>query len=508
MFPRTDCEQNIDAKQMHGRVFSGMRWAFWLSALAAPFGAATNLLLARVSPEVIGVYGLLSVYVGLFTSLLYFGGDAVIIRFIPEAEQRDRVPFLFSYGGINLLYLALFVAIVWLWPQLVSSFLGSTIDQHTAVLLVCMAPVPIFFQMAIAALKGLLEITASQLLAKSLTLLSFVCYGALVAVKQSLLIEHPWLLLWGIYFGCAAGLAVFAVFRICRTCSLASLHFYLPKRFWRYALDTQAVSVANFLSGRLDYTLIAGLAGIETLGRYVAIMVFATSLTLVASLFMDTLLPSLLNMLAAQNKEGAIQVFLTHMRILFLVVVLGSCFLIAFAPNIVRLMGASYSDLAALLIAGILPLSLAVPGAYGGTLLASVDQQRLAIWANLLKALIFCAMFFSLRRLNLLYAAVLANGLATLGSSVTLIVLARACAPFYPSIINLWISAACVECTVATIALYRLPLEPAAATGIWLLSAAFFMYFGGYRLPELRQLFQIYLIRSGPPPPPREPARS
>src|SRR5258708_5876811 len=91
------------------RVLSGMRWSVWLSAIAVPFGAAINLLLARVGPETIGVYGLLSVYVGLITAFVYFGGDTVIIHFIPECKREDRSSFLVSY------FLVVFVVLIgWL----------------------------------------------------------------------------------------------------------------------------------------------------------------------------------------------------------------------------------------------------------------------------------------------------------------------------------------------------------------------------------------------------------
>jgi len=66
------------------QIISGMRWSVWLSVLAAPFSYGTTILLGRAGPEVLGAYGLLLIYIGVASSLLYLGGDAVTIKFVPQ----------------------------------------------------------------------------------------------------------------------------------------------------------------------------------------------------------------------------------------------------------------------------------------------------------------------------------------------------------------------------------------------------------------------------------------
>jgi hypothetical protein len=58
------------------------------------------LLLARVSPETIGTYRLLSVYIGLVVAFLYFGGDTVVIKFAPECAAAGRASFFVSYLAV------------------------------------------------------------------------------------------------------------------------------------------------------------------------------------------------------------------------------------------------------------------------------------------------------------------------------------------------------------------------------------------------------------------------
>ena len=82
------------------QIVSGMRWTVWLSAVSIPFSYGTTVLLARTSPEAIGTYGLLSVYIGAVLGLFYLGGDAVAIKFIPELDPERRLSFLVSYFTI------------------------------------------------------------------------------------------------------------------------------------------------------------------------------------------------------------------------------------------------------------------------------------------------------------------------------------------------------------------------------------------------------------------------
>src|SRR6266403_2455495 len=78
-------------------LISGMRWTLWLSVLSAPCGYITTVLLARVDPAVVGTYGLLSLYIGLTSIFLFFGGNGVAIKFLPELPPEKRLPFLTSY---------------------------------------------------------------------------------------------------------------------------------------------------------------------------------------------------------------------------------------------------------------------------------------------------------------------------------------------------------------------------------------------------------------------------
>ena len=98
-------------------IISGMRWTVWLSVVAVPFSYGTMVILARTSPEAIGTYGLLGVYIGLSLGIFYLGGDAVAIKFIPELEYENRLSFLVSYFLVICLAVLPWIAAGAIWPQ-------------------------------------------------------------------------------------------------------------------------------------------------------------------------------------------------------------------------------------------------------------------------------------------------------------------------------------------------------------------------------------------------------
>ncbi|MHB8383581.1 MAG: lipopolysaccharide biosynthesis protein [Candidatus Binataceae bacterium] len=483
---------HLPEHQRH-RILSGMRWTVWLSAIAVPFSIAVNLLLARVGPVTLGVYGLLSVYISLTSALLYFGGDTVVMRFIPECSPEDRASFLISYLSVILAVMSGWLVFAWFCPAAMRLAFGETHGGSFNFLLLCLSIVPISFAMVVASLKGMLEIQTSQLLAKTLTIGSLAIYAAIFVFNRSLLSVHPMGIIWSVYLGLSAMLAILGAIKLIRLCRAARLRWFLPTDFWRYSFSTQQVSITSFFAQKLDYVLIVNLGGLKLLGEYVAVVTVAGIVPMVSGFFMDTLLPSLTNTVVARNYAGAAQVFTMHMRILFLVITAMSCAVMALAVPATAVMGAKYASLGALIIFMAASYGIAIPGTLGGTVLASIGRQQLAVWTRLLNLGLFIGLFFPLWRRWNLAGAVVAFGLALMISNALLMTIALKTAGFFPSISGLWLKSAAVQATVAVIALWWMPLGFASAVVVWLGAMVLFLWLSGYGLAECQGLLQTFL---------------
>ena len=489
---------DVPTHQRH-RVISGMRWSLWLSALAVPFSAAISLLLARVGPETIGVYGLLGVYIGIITAFVYFGGDTVIVHFVPECNPLERACFLLSYTTLVAFLLILWLTIAYCFPAVLHLILGKAAPDSYQLLLLGLAPLTIAYGMVIAALKGMLEIRFSQILSKMLPVLSLLIYGSVYVWDRKLLSSHPGLFVWGTYFLLIAFLTVVGAFRLIRLCDLRRLRFDLPRDFWRYAFTTHQVGVFNFLTARLDYILILDLGGLAIMGQYVAVMSVAATVILIHNFFMDTLLPSLSNMVATRNDTGAAQVFTMHMRILFLITTtVGSAIMLLGAP-ITDILGSQYHSIREPIVLMTMFLGISAPGIQGGTILACIGRQLRGVWAGGLHLVLFTGLFFALWKPWGLTGAVCAYGVANLVGKASLMVIALRSTRIFPSMAGLWLRAALVQVIVCLISISDAP-GLFAGGAIWVTATAVFLWLSDYGPAEIEG-FGRNLFARGPAEP-------
>jgi O-antigen/teichoic acid export membrane protein len=469
-----------------------MRWTVWLSALAVPFSVGSNLLLARIGPQMLGVYGVLSVYVGLIASFFYFGGDTVVIRFIPDCREGERASFLVSYLGVILAVLSGCLVVVYFCPVVLRVMLGDSGEQ-LRFLVICLAPLPIAFSMILASLKGMLEIRFSQIMSKLLPISTFIAYVGLYLTAERLMIVRPFAVIWTVYLLPMAVLGAIGAIRLFRLFGSARLRFFLPRGFWSYALATQQVGILFFLAYRLDYVLVLNYGGLELLGQYVAVMTVAGLVAMVNGFFMETLLPSLTNMLASGNTAGAAQVYMMHMRILLLVATAISCAIMVLAVPATSLMGTKYQSIQGLIILTAMIQGIANPGVVGGTLLASVGQQRLGLWSCALHLALFTGLFFLLWPDWKLAGAVIAYAVAVTASCGSMIAIALRVSPIFPSVGNVWLRAALLDIAVCIISLHYKPLGVIAAALVWIGAMASFILLARYNAAECKMLAWMFI---------------
>jgi O-antigen/teichoic acid export membrane protein len=411
------------------RIVSGMRWTVWLMALAVPFSYGTSLVLARISPQAIGTYGLLTVYIGLVTALFYLGGDTVVIKFVPELDAEQRVPFLASYFLVICLALTPWLVVVRLWPGSLHYLFGESGGARFQTGVLCLSPIYIFFSLWTAALKGMLEIRWAQALMRTLTIASFLFYALLFFGARRILAEHYTGLIWGIYLGLTALISMVAWWHVLRLNRCRGrwpgLRFFLPRGFWSYTFSTQQLGLVTFFIQRSDYLLMLNFGGLNALGQYVAISTIAMSIPLINNLFRDTLLPSLTNLIASRDLDAASEVLAVHIRILFLADAAATCGLILLAGPVTALLGPKYASLRSLVVLMVVLVGLSSPGAIGSAVLASVGKQQRAVWVGFGQLVLFAALFGSLWPRWHLLGAVLASGLSLLLSNILLLVVTK-----------------------------------------------------------------------------------
>ncbi|MFZ0211479.1 MAG: lipopolysaccharide biosynthesis protein [Candidatus Acidiferrales bacterium] len=385
--------------EMRRSIVSGMRWTFWLSALSVPFSFGTSIILARIAPEVIGTFGLLQIYIGVVSVFFFVGGNAVLIKFIPELDTNGRISFFASYFALNCIALVPWLVAATLWPGGLRYLFG---EGHTGpfwIFLLYLSPIYILYSASLAALKGMLELKWAQGLDRIVTIGSFMIYVILFVAARSLLAKHYTAVIWGAYLSLVLVVAYSAIRRFLRLNPgfvRSRLHFLLPGGFWRYTLSLQGGSILNFFSGRLDYLLLLYFGGLALLGKYVALMSLLLPVSRVVTFFLDSLLPSLTNTLAHRDLKSSEELTEICIRIVVPASLIMAGLLVFFAHPIVLLLGRQYLGLEQLLwIAAPFAVVQGV-GWITGSILSAIGRPDCDAISRALRIALFLILFFPL----------------------------------------------------------------------------------------------------------------
>ena len=474
-----------------------MRSTIWLAGLAIPFSYGTTILLARTSPEAVGTYGLLSAYIAFVSCILYLGGDAVAIKFIPELKNDKRMSFLVSYFLVICVALIPWFAVGTLWPNLLHYLLGKHSNSSFQMLILYMAPISILVSLIGASLKGLLEIAPAQALARLQTVGFFVAYAPLFMFARNFSARHYTSIIWGIYFLLAiliagVGLKILAL-HLGTIGHWRHIKLFIPHRFWSYTLSLQQLSAINFFSQRVDVILVLNLGSLAILGQYVAIVSLADSIRIINRYITDTLLPSLTNMIAAKNYAGAADVFSMHMRILFLVNAATTFGFMFFAQPLLHIYGARYLSLSHLVVILAFLLGFSGPSRVSGALLSSVGKQQRAVWINLAQVALYVGLFFLLWPKWQLEGGVWAYGVSMLLSGPSLMMVSWRSVPFRLGVFKDYLMF-CAVCSAAGLVLYLHPsFSIGSGTLAWIVAMGSFVLAGRYHFAECKRLLQCFL---------------
>lgn len=493
----------VPAAQRH-RIISGMRWTVWLSILAIPFSYGTTIVLARTSPEAIGTYGLLGVYIALSLGICYLGGDAVAIKFIPELEPDKRLSFLVSYFAVICIAVLPWIIVGAIWPQALQHVFGTEASPRFELLLLALSPVAMVASLVSAALKAVLEIGWAQLIYRLATITSFLIYVALFLFSRPTLAQYYPVVIWGTYLTVSLAAAIAGFVYLSRVSGWhirsLSLRFFLPRGFWPYTLSLQQLSALSFFAGRLDVLLLLNFAGLALLGKYVAVITIAEAIRLISNYFIGTLLPSLTNTLADGNKAGAADAFHTHMRILFFVSAASTCGLILLARPITALLGPKYAGLSTLIVLVALLVGICTPGGVGGTLLSAIGKQQRAVYVSAVQIGVYVLLFASLWPKYRLTGAVLAYGFAWVISNWALLGVARLSSPFPFSLLRDYVAFVLTAAASAVLA-RSTTLGITSGLAAWSAAVVLFLVVARYHWAECKSLLHCFLplSQTGPP---------
>jgi O-antigen/teichoic acid export membrane protein len=384
---------------LRDRIISGIRWTVWATALTAPLSYCVSTLLARAGPEVVGTYGLTSIYSWFVSTFLFLGGGAVVVKFTPSLGKEKRLSFLSCY-----FFVVLVLGLPWqiagsLKPSILRYVFGNSGSPAVHVLLLWIAPLYVLYLLVDSALAALLEIPYQQLLRRCMGVSAFVAYTGAYFLGREFLTRHFVPFIWTVYLALAFGAAVAGARKIINVChgqsGRISLCVFLPAGFWKYTLGVQASSVLGLfasLAGIL--TLNAG--GIPAFGRLVALLAIVALIDKPVQLVLSTFLPSLTNAMELPEPTAASAVAAAWTRLLLASLVSGLIVLCLLAAPLVRLYGRGYGELVLLVPIACAGAAIDSLSQLAGTMLYALSRPYVLMAGQLARLITLLACFWPL----------------------------------------------------------------------------------------------------------------
>lgn len=479
---------NFAGADLHQAIMSGMRWTLWLSIFSVPFSYGTSILLARLGPEVLGTYGILSIYIGTVSAFLYLGGNAIPQRFLPMVAPENRRAFFRTFGALLAVGIILWMALAILWPKGVGYLFGGQLSPQVLRIVLCLSPVYIAFYSGTASLKALLEIKTAQILDRAVPIITFVIYAAFALTARDVLKTHYHLVVWVVYFTIIALGALAAWSKLLPLMPPSSKRFFMADGFWHFTGGLQASSVLGFVNSRLDFIFVVNFGGLAALGKYYAVISLSSVVANVSVFFLDSLLPALTNMLARRDSKGASNVAHMYLRMITPCLVALSSLVVLFAVPLLKVMGQRYTGLGKLLQIGGIVATVQSLNWLAGVIFGATARPHYDAVIKVGRAIALPIIFVPLWHRYGMPGAILSWAVCEVLYQIIALVLINRNAPFR---LEPWREYRGMAGTLGLVSYvaFRWPGAPIwSSAALWIFGIVMFFSIAGYSFTELRSM--------------------
>lgn len=347
-------------KEIKQKSVSGAKWAVILSIIALPLSYITTILLGRVSEEALGIYALLNVFITFVTTFILLGGSNIIIKYLPELKQENKLRFLKSYLFIVIIVTILAMVSIYIFPEILTFIIGQATSSNVIIYLTFFIPIIVFYSIFDYVLNGLIEIKTSTLIKQLFVLGNFIIILFLFLFYREYFMENSFFIILGLFLIFYSFMGImsfyFCLKAMMKKDSLKSFHrdnsflnfpipkFYFPKGFWKFLIFVHLSTILVFAYDKVDQLFLIANLNISELGFYYAALQTAMLIRYVPTAIGGILLPTFSNMIASKDDAIIPKYYYYIVKYNTLMTVFAALVCIFFSKEILSIFGSSYVD--------------------------------------------------------------------------------------------------------------------------------------------------------------------
>lgn len=336
----------MELNEIRQKSIFGAKWLVLLSAISLPLGYVSNIILGRISPQALGTYGIINIFITIIVTFILFGGGTVLIKYLPEVGNPRQRSFILGYLLLALGISVPFILLFLYYPQILNPLLSKAVRGTLSKYIVLIVPIVIIKQIVISSLSGLMEIKVSAIIQKVGSFGQFLIFAFLFLVFRDFFSNHYESIIWITYFVLLISTALFGLSFLIRKLQTIkekwNLKPFLPQGFWKFGLFVHASSLLVFVYDQGDKLFIFGYFETAELGLYLAALNTALLIRFVPQLLAQILLPTFSNLLASKEEQFVQKAYYQVIRFNTLIIVPLGLACIFFSRQIMTFFGPEY----------------------------------------------------------------------------------------------------------------------------------------------------------------------
>lgn len=299
VFPALPVSGNLvqanESDPIEKRPGSSVGVAFVVTALSILASVMASAIVGHVDQSLLGMLGYLRSLIALVPTFFVLGGEAVLLRYVPQLAETAKRGFITRFSLTNVA-LALGMTAFLLYNRGIAlRMFGLPPSETVLVTFTALVALPVVgHSMATAAAAGLLKLKMSSVLSQATqpALLAVLAFFAF-APSGGGLSRETLVLAVGLAQVLAGTLAVGVVWSLLKRGrgSWSPLNSRFPAGFWPFTLALHVGTIGTFAAQRLDSLLVASWHSFSALGVYFAGTQIAGLISTPSQLISRTLFP-------------------------------------------------------------------------------------------------------------------------------------------------------------------------------------------------------------------------
>ena len=287
------------------KALKSAKWMVITSVLSMLFSYVTNILLGNISPEVLGTYSAINVFIASLTTFVGMGGAVVLSNFIPKTESKeDRTRLLFTYSAISFAMYGVLTATILVFPELNMLLSGGLEGTPKYIALFIMAPIFVVKTVISYLLIAFLEARISNIMTKLYTFLLAIVLLSFFVINEPLIEKYLIVIVFLVnvvsdIFAIALGLGFLKKEKLLTK----TTGFYVPAGFWLFSISTFLQALFSFLYKNADKMFLISLGDMGELGYYQALISILTLVEFIPSLLGNVNIPYFSNIIKLGEKR-------------------------------------------------------------------------------------------------------------------------------------------------------------------------------------------------------------